>query len=741
MYDNPATMESQFLRPLVEVWRERINAAKRHKAAFDNTRKQCMDFFEASAGFMWGEKHKNAYFNGRLPVPKFQITVALAYEFVAIYGPHLFWSYANCKANSNRQTVIEPWLFGDVENDPAAAEAFQMAQQQEQLDAMQSDYVNRLIETVLNWALREQPGGVVRNGRMATTEALLSGCGLLAAETYSFPGSEHKYPRARWVPIDSLYIDADCRDPLWEDCGFLILEHCDPVWRVERMFGLAPHSLEKHANKKSEELVARQQAGQDGSVSSKTQDMIVWYEVWSRCGVGPRTSALSHDMLDAFDDTLGDYAYLCLAEGVNFPLNAPPESFFEGEAEDGTATPEEIAARFEWRTVGYGEPMPFWKDNRWPVEPLIFDRLTNSPWPLPPLAPGLGELIAINILTSAYVDITWENRKRIIAGLKSAKAEIESALKSDDAFCFVEINENVSNRIDEMVQFLDRQVSQTDILTAIAKLQSDFERRVGLTDIMRGAEGQTQVRVAADIQIRSQNAQARPEKMANDVSEWMSAVCQSAMLAAVVHCGPEGLLPLLGPFGAKQWQDKVQSIDLETLMRETKIHVEASEIRRPNHDRDTANAQAMQQYMLPLLQAYAQSTGNTAPLNGFMEVLGDAIEMDTAPFRLDGWSPPVDPAAQETQQRAAEAEVAETEASAKQKQAAADKAQADAIAKLAELGRSQSGFGPQEQKLIHNEQLHTQKLIHNEADHQQSLEFAEEMNEATETKNEKTEAD
>jgi hypothetical protein len=232
-------------------------------------------------------------------------------------------------------------------------------------------------------------------------------------------------------------------------------------------------------------------------------------------------------------------------------------------------------------------------------------------------------------------------------------------------------------------------------------------------------ESSTQIRVAADIRGRSESSQIRPEKMSMDVAEWMSRVSQSEMMAAVMYTNGEDLVHLLGEHNAQAWDMLVKQIPIERLMREAKTTVEASELRRPNHERDTANAQALQQYLMPVLQMYAQSNGNYEPLNGFIKSIGESMEMDVSQFLMP--STPPDPEQMKLQQQAQQTEIQETAASAQHKTAQAAKAKAEAVATLAEIAGG-DGESPEAgpdpmleqahmQKMRHNEELHNQKLI------------------------------
>ena len=147
--------------------------------------------------------------------------------------------------------------------------------------------------------------------------------------------------------------------------------------------------------------------------------------------------------------------------------------------------------------------------------------------------------------------------------------------------------------------------------------------------------------------------------------------------------------------------------------------------RRPNKERDTANIQSLQQFLLPLLQAYAQETTDTGPLNEFIEKMGEAMDMHGPPTQLAPWQPPVDPQQQQLQQLLQQLEMKKTAAEAANKQAGAQKAMADAAATIID---SQVPGGmidemQHEQDLRHKEESHAQDLTHQAEQHVQMLLF------------------
>lgn len=743
MYKTPLDLTSQFYRPLVNIWIERLSAARTAKARFTKVAEQCTEFYEAGAGFMWEEKFKRDYFAGKLPSPKFKITIAKLYEFVAIYGPHLFWQYARRKVINQRQMRLRPEMFGDP-NDPTVQQVYAQVLQQDTIEQAMSSFANEMMGNYLDWSQREQPhGGLAINGQLAVTEALVKGMGCLWPDVYSFPGSQQKFTRLRYKTVNNLFVDPDCKDPMLETAGYIALRHVNPIWQIEKKFNLPKGTLAGKGNISSMEQVGRNnQKKQPGESAKGTHDQIEWWEIWSKCGVGPRAASMSHQMIDEFDDSVGDYAYLCIANGVPFPLNAPPDKFF-GE---NSASIEDVKSMFEWRYADYGEQFPCWKDGRWPVSLLSFNKLPNTPWPLAPAAPGLGELIALNILTSTYVDQAWADRKQLIGYLKSALGDVKQALESENSVEVVAINDNVQRSIADTIQYLNTPGRANNLLDAIAMLSQNFDKRVGLSELQYGMSS-TQIRVASDIRARTESANIRPDKMSKDVAAWMSDAAQMEMFSAILYVDGMSLTHLLGGYGASQWDALIKGMPIEQAMREMKATVEASEIRRPNHERDTANMQSLQQYITPLLMQYAQQTSNSEPLKEFFVTIGEAIEspsMAKIAGMIGPWQPPADEQSQQLMQAAQQAEVENVQSDSAQKQAAAKKLEAEAVATIAEMGAEpgevegenaaankanevaidevkfrqslQHKQQEHEQKMISNQELLVQKLLFNEAE-------------------------
>jgi len=233
MYKDVHQLQGQFYGPLTAIWLERIKAAKHAKKRFIAIGKTCNDFYESQAGFMWKEKE---YFNGDLPSPKFAFTIAKAFEFVSIFGPHLYWQYASRKVFSQRKLKLTPEIFGDP-NDPAVQEMAGQVMLQEAQEEALTNFGNQMMSLYLDWSQREQPAGLIVHGMHAVTESLIKGMGLLWTETYSPSWLRSRYTKNTYGTVDDLFVDPDCHDPLWDTAGYIVRKHVDPIWLLNASLG------------------------------------------------------------------------------------------------------------------------------------------------------------------------------------------------------------------------------------------------------------------------------------------------------------------------------------------------------------------------------------------------------------------------------------------------------------------------------------------------------------------------
>lgn len=696
----PSTFDNgrKTLSPLKDAWMEKLRAAKDSKKVFRKRAQMCDAFFQSDSGFMWEQSFRSKYVSKSMEPPPFQVTIAKAFELVALFGPTMFWRYPNRNVRNYDPIEYTPEAFGD-QNNPYVQQFYQQAVEEERVNQSRNRTRNQVVEKYLNYSQREQPGGgLAMHGEMAITEALVKGRGCLWTEAYRFPGSQRMLTGSRFYTVDDLFIDPDCEDPTLVDCDWIALRHWTSTWRLERMFGRKPGTWDGRGSHETHESEAgrRSDENKQNRWQGKTFDNVCWYEIWSRGGVGTRLfrkgdaiDGMNNNIARQLDSWVGDYAYLCVADGISEPLNAPGKKVLNGNQES-------IAEMFEWRSAGFGPAFPCYIDERWPVALLDFYKVYNSPWPLGPMTMGLGELICLNILASAFIQTAWESRQPIIAFLGSQAAAVENALKKNG---LLEIQETLNKSVNEIIQFLQRPGVTPDLIQAISYISELFDKRTGLSEIMYAMNvGGKQSRTAADARGKEERASIRPDKMGKDVAAFMGQAADLEKFLAAWTLSGEDVQPLLGKAGAMVWDTLVAGEDPEVLVREMRATVEATDIRKPNKARENENMQNLTGFVAPILQQYAQITTDPEPLNAFIDTLGDSMEQNTSMWRMKPWAPaPPPPEVQQQMQAEQQAEQAKLQAEVQGKQLDAQVKQQEAQMKMA-----------LEQQKMQNEQIKMQ---------------------------------
>jgi hypothetical protein len=494
------------------------------------------------------------------------------------------------------------------------------------------------MEMWLNYTPIEQPGGGLEaHGEIAITEALVKGRSCLWPRPYKMPGSQRTLTGCFWKTVDDLFIDPDATS--LEDAQWIALRWVQPWYVVEERFGLAKGSLKGLATLES---AMSEGARMDDPLSNarraagQTADMIEYYEIWSKCGPGAMLTGMDSDVGQHLEKTVGKYAYIVVAPNVPYPLNAPTNRV---RPADELA----VQAMYSW-------PVPTWTDNRWPVAILDFYPVPGKAWPMPPLAPGLGELKFLNVMISHLCSRIWSSSRDFIAVAKSAISDLRKTLENGQDLAIIEFNKQVHGNLRDSIDFLQQPPVNMDVWRIIEAVSDIFDRRVGLTDLLYGLNpGGTNPRTAEEVSAKRQMVSVRPEKMAKSVESWSSQAEALEAFCTRFFVTGQDVEPLVGPFGRQLWEQFVMSTDVETVVREMHYTVAAGSARRPNKDRDVANvAQAVQTFgpmMLPMMQA----TGNVQPLNEMIRAWGKAADMDTSGMMLQ---PPPPPPGQEQMMQA-----------------------------------------------------------------------------------------
>jgi hypothetical protein len=150
-----------------------------------------------------------------------------------------------------------------------------------------------------------------------------------------------------------------------------------------------------------------------------TNDLMVYWKIYSKMGIGGRLSGLNRQV----PGTPGDVRRLLLSgrrEGRPLPAEPAPGA---DERAGSTRRPEvasEVLDRVAW-------PTPFWAHGGWPVS-CSTSTVPNCPWPMPHLRAGIGELKFLNWAMSFLAGKIRNTSRDFIAVAKEAGEEIKAAI-------------------------------------------------------------------------------------------------------------------------------------------------------------------------------------------------------------------------------------------------------------------------------------------------------------------------
>lgn len=607
------------LRSICYHWTQKIRQSANHKReVFGVAAEECANFYNGPRS--WDELMCDVVSDtagvGEQIVhsPDFKVKVNKTFEFVTIFGPALYYEnpVRTCKP---RMPVQIPW---DFFPDP---QIWQALMQQEQMRVRSDGLRGVLLETYLNWTPLEFR--LDRESRKAIDEALIKGRGCLWTELYQPPGAPFRVVRSKWETVDDLLIDPDATS--FESAMWIARRRCLPSWQVERDYGLRRGSIRGNLESQSMQVaVANSSEMAYDRKRGMTNDLLVFYEIWSRMGLGGRLWGQTPSMRAA-TEPFGDFCYLVVSENIPFPLNCPPDVYNDPSF---SHDPQKVFTRFAW-------PTPLWYADRWPVSCLDFHVQHNCAWPLPHLKAGMGELKFLNWVMSFLMGHIRTTCRDFIAIRKSVGEQIKDIIQKGEDLTLIEI-EAAHGTISELVQFLQHPQVNGDVWKMIESVENNFDKRVGLTELMYGDSGATQIRSAAEVNVRNQNMNVRPADMAKQVEAWMAEVAQSEAMTARYHLRGDDVSPLMGSPGSFCWNAYVATLDLSEACRQLEYSIESGSTQRPNKQFEVQTMQNLGQQILPILQAYAAKTGDLGPLNNWLMDMTKALGLDPNRFLLRG---------------------------------------------------------------------------------------------------------
>jgi hypothetical protein len=634
--DNP-------LRQIVSTWMKKIEAAIKYKRPFTEDAKEAASFFDGEHNFMWKDQYARGErgYNSTIAPPAFRMQVNKVFELVEIFGSVIYHRNPVRNVTVMEHPQIDPGVLGVPPPDPSMGmmptpeqqQVMAMLQQQEMSKAGRKTAA-QILQAYLNWTPVELD--LKTQARKVCNEALIKGAGAFWTELVTLQTSgDNSTPPVRMIgsfydTIDNLLVDPDfdnLDDMLW--CARKVIR---PLREVAQEYGVPEEDLKKHLDGSKVYRNDSETRDRNKPKKSKTNDLVCYYKIWSKTGAGDRLADVPKDNKGVFD-ALGDFVYLVVCEGVDYPLNMPP-SVMEEPLDESGQIPQSLMARAAW-------PIPWFADPKgWPFTMLSFHTKPNYAWPISHIRPAIPELRFLNWAMSFLATRVATSCETMIGVSKAADQDLKDQLlaPTQGGFKIVEISEMLGRSVNDVVSVFQLPQVTKDLYDIIAAVFDLFDKRTGLSELAYGIT-RAQYRSAAEAQIKQENISIRPDNLANELEDCMSLLARREALAARWLLTSEDVVPVLGPIGAVAWDKEIAKRDIVSLTRDFLYRVEAGSARKPNKATRVEQMQMAVQTLGPLLQPVAMA-GFVDPLNALISDWADSLDIDPLPYLLPPPPPP-----------------------------------------------------------------------------------------------------
>lgn len=711
------------LAPLCDQWCAVLKTAAEDKhEKFGKYADEGRKFYASQSKFMWSDDYSRGP-QGFLPkdsesgyFPTFRVSVNKVFEAVALYGPTLCFQNPAISVEALKTPggeSISPQALGIDPNDPYQMQMYQaMIAEHQNFEAVKGSH-RGLYESYSNWLQGESNKKLQM--RRAITETIVAGASMMVSEVYRPPGSQIRYPRSKWKTIEDLLVDPDAN--CWEDVQWVALRNIAPINLVSRHFGVPKNWLKGKGHYESANMQGATHGNRDEKSRMKrngeSHDLIVYHEIYSRNGFGQRLRWRDGYMNPKLArlDQLGDFCKIVVADGAPFPLNIPPHALDEEDDES-------LFMRAQWET-------PFWMDEGsemgWPFSLLYFYDNPGCVWPVSIIRPAISEIKFVNWCLSFLADKVASQCQTLVAVAKESAAQIQDQLQSGSSpFTVLEL-EKILGDVGKTISFIQAPNFPSDIWKMLSDVLQIIDRRTGLTELMYGQTA-TSMRSATEATVKQQNLAIRPDDMKSQTESWVSDIATKEMQVARWHLSGSDVAPVLGPLGARIWDEQIMTQDPDSLTRNFHFRVHAGSMARPNRAAQLQDLTTFGNNALQVLQGYAMQ-GQVGPWNTYMRKIGELMGIDLEGMLL----PEPDPnEAQQQAQQESQARQAELQTEMQLKQAELQAKIQERQAQL-QLSAQESQQGMEmesarfQQEMAQDAAEHDQEMRQSAEEHQLSL--------------------
>lgn len=627
------------LKSIARGWLKKIELAKKHKRPFTEDAREAMDFFDGPHNWFWREQYsKNEYgYNRSITPPGFRMQVNRVFEAVKLFASVIYHRNPVRTVTPNKYPTLTPESLGFMPEDPMAMQQFEMATQQaEQLKSVRGT-VSQIMARLLNYTPNELD--LKTHSRRVVDEAIIKGMGVWWTELVTFQNGRRMVGSFA-DSVDNLLLDPDATEI--EDILWCARRCVHPIDVVAAKYGIDREKLKgnfegrSHSANDSDSAGSLDESGRSNNKRvGKTNDLITYYKIWSKTGLGDRLKDSPKDSRGVFD-SLGDNCYVVVAEGVDEPLNIQPQLLQEPVDEE-SGLPPTLFRSVQW-------PIPFWAENNgWPFTYYAPHRKPGYVWPISHIKPGIPELRFLCWAFSFLAQRVATSCETLIGVSKAADQDIKDQIlsQSEAGFKIVEVSEMMGRSVNDLISVFQLPNVTNEIWNVIQAVTDMLDKRLGMTELIYGLTS-SQMRSATEASVKSEQISVRPDDMAELLENSMAQLARKEALASRWLLTPEDVAPILGPLGVYAWQQFVMAMDPAEVAHEYDYRIESGSARKPNKATRVEQMNTALQTLGPVLQQLIPM-GNVEPFNALIMDWADSMDLDASPYLVPPMQPPMPP--------------------------------------------------------------------------------------------------
>ena len=638
-----AESPDEMLKYLATNWLDKISKGYKHKKSFNDDAWEARNFFDGGANWFWQDNYARSEggYNRQMNPPGFRMQINKVFEAVKLFGSVIYHRNPFRQVTPTSVPLVPPEALGINMQDPNAGMQYEQMVQVTSMKAGIREVVADLLQRVLNYTPREYDLKV--HSRRVVDEGLITGCGVWWTELMTMPNGR-QFIGSFADSIDNFLVDPDATEI--EDILWCAKRCVHPVHEVAEKYGLDEAALKGNIDKQGAQNARSQEqvvfGSNDGTgqrtsgPTGKTNDLCVYWKIWSKTGLGDRLKDAPKDIKGVFDG-IGENAYIVVAEGVDYPLNIKPQMLGE-QMELGES--QSLFTAVQW-------PIPFWADgaNGWPFTTFAPHRKPGYVWPISHIKPAVPELRFLCWAYSFLAQRVATSCETLLGVSKAADQDIKDQIlsQSEAGFKIVEVSEMLGRSVNDIISVFQLPDVTGEIWQVIDAVTQLADKRLGMTELVYGMTDK-QIRSATEASVKSDQISIRPDDMAEVLENAMTLLSRKEAIATRWLLTAQDLEPIIGPLGAAAWEQHVQQMNPYEIAREYDYTVEAGSARKKNKSARIEQMNQAVQILGPVLQGLIQM-GTVDPFNALMTDWADSMDLDASAYMIPPPPPPMpDPA-------------------------------------------------------------------------------------------------